>query len=104
MAPKVPSSFSVHGSEYVCFDYDGEDMMEREERKGDISAELVPSRKRGLVFWVALSFGAQKHSPAFAGVLQTGHLLSVLLYSLPARENYCGCFWKEFCEASECNE
>lgn len=57
MVLKVFFSFLVYGLEYVCFDYDGEDMMEREEGKGDISAEFVFSRKRGFVFWVVLSFG-----------------------------------------------
>lgn len=41
----------------------------------------------GLVIGEALSFGAQKYSPAFAGVLHAPHLLLIPLYSLPARVN-----------------
>lgn len=40
------------------------------------------SGKHGLVFGVALSFGARKYSPASAGIFQTQWLLSILVLDL----------------------
>lgn len=47
MSLKVPSNFSVHGSECVWFDCDGERQREEEE---DINGELVLRRKCDLSF------------------------------------------------------
>lgn len=47
-----------------------------------VGGERAPSGKHALVFGVALSFGAQKYSPASAGSFQTQWLLSILVLDL----------------------
>lgn len=96
--PEGPFNFSVHGSECVWFDRDGERQRER-----DRGHQLGAGTRQALCLGEALGFGAQKSSSAFAGVLQIQHLLFILFYALPARVNSGGCFYKEFREASECN-
>lgn len=57
MAPKVPSNFR-----FMALNASGLTMTVRggEEGKGDISGELVSSRKRGLVFWGGPEFWCMK--------------------------------------------
>lgn len=57
MAPKVPSNFR-----FMALNVSGLTMTVRggEEGKGDISRELVSSRKRGLVFWGGPEFWCMK--------------------------------------------
>lgn len=62
----------------------GSTLMVRGEREGavGVGGERAPSGKHALVFGVALSFGAQKYSPASAGSFQTQWLLSILVLDL----------------------
>ena len=57
MAPKVPSNF-----QFMALNVSGLTMTVRggEEGKGDVSGELVSSRKRGLVFWGGPEFWCMK--------------------------------------------